>query len=170
MALTRGQKEKLIGELKEIIERQKAMIFVDFGGLKTKNLFALKNNLKEVNSVLRVCKKTLLNLALKAERIALEVKNIKGPLAVVFCLEEEVAPAKAIYQFSQEQANLKILGCFLDNQFHKKDFLIALAQLPSRSELLVRLVGSIAAPLTNLVCVLQSNIKGLIYVLSKLRT
>lgn len=170
MAKTREQKEKVIDGLKKEVKKQKAMFLVDFAGLKTKDLLQLKRNLKCLESALRICKKTLLQLALKREGLALNIENIKGQLAIIFCFGETLEPAKALYQFCQTQGNLKIIGCFLENEFRDKDYLTALAQLPSREELLTRVVRSISSPISNLVNVLQGNIKGLIYVLAKAKT
>lgn len=169
MALTKEQKQKIIEELKENIENQKAMVFVDFSGLKTKDLFELKNKLKQSGAILKVCKKTLLCLALKTKKIAVNVKNLQGQIAVVFGFEDEMAPLKQAYQFSQTNESLKILGGFLENEFQEKDYILTLAQLPSRQELWARLVGSVSAPMANFVNVLQANIKGLILALNAIK-
>jgi len=66
--------------------------------------------------------------------------------------------------------NLKILGGFLENKFVEAEKIIELAKLPTREELLARLVGSISAPISNFINVLEANIKGLIYVLTKAKT
>jgi large subunit ribosomal protein L10 len=170
MPKTREQKEKIIDGLKKEVKKQKAMFLLDFAGLKTKDLLQLKRNLKGLESVLRICKKTLLRLALKREGLTLNIENIKGQLAVIFCFGEALEPAKALYQFCQVQENMKIIGCFLENELRDKDYLTALAQIPSRQELLARVVRSISSPISSLLNVLQGNIKGLIYVLAKAKT
>ena len=86
----------------------------------------------------------------------------------MFGYKDEISPAKAIYQFSKENPNLKILGGFFENKFREAEDFIALAQIPSKEELLARLAGSLSAPVTNFVRALEYNLKGLIYVLSKL--
>jgi len=66
--------------------------------------------------------------------------------------------------------NLKILGGIFKNEFVEAEKIIELAKLPTREELLARLVGSISAPISNFINVLEANIKGLIYVLTKAKT
>jgi large subunit ribosomal protein L10 len=117
-----------------------------------------------------VAKKTLLGLALKSAKLEIETKKIPGEIAVIFGYKDEISPAKIVYQFSQEHPNLKILGGVIENKFREAEQIITLAQLPTREELLARLVGSISAPISNFVNVLQGNIKGLIYVLTKVKT
>jgi len=169
MPLTKTQKQKILEELKEKIARQKAMIFVDFTGLKVKDLSNLRKKIKMVGDEIKVAKKTLLELALKSAKLETEIKKIPGEIAVVFGYKDEVSPAKTVYQFSKENQNLKILGGFLENKFREAQDFVTLAQLPTREELLAKLVGSISAPASNFVSVLQANIKGLIYALSAIK-
>lgn len=58
--LTRAQKQKIIEELSEKISRQKSLVFAEITGLKTKELFDLKNKLKEEGSEIKVAKKNLI--------------------------------------------------------------------------------------------------------------
>jgi len=170
MVLTRQQKQKILDDLKEKIERQKAMIFIDFTGLKVKDLSALRKKLKETDNELKIAKKTLINLVLKEKRIEIEIKKLLGEVAIVFGYKEEITPAKIIWQFSQENPNLKILGGILENRFREAEKIIELAKLPTREELLTRLVRGISTPISNFINVLQGNIKGLINVLTQVKT
>ena len=179
MALTKAQKQKILDDLKEKIAKQKAMVFVDFTGLKVKDLSSLRKKIKRPTGAptesgsgypgneIKVAKKTLIGLALKSAKLEIETKKIPGELAVAFGYSDEISPAKITYQFSQENPNLKILGGFLENKWREAEEIIELAQLPTREELLAKLVGSISAPVSNFVNVLQGNIKGLINVLAK---
>jgi len=169
MALTREQKQKIIEDLKEKIAKQKAMILVDFTGLKVKDLSNLRKKLKAADNELKIAKKTLLELSLKRASLEIEMKKLKGEIALVFGYKEEVSPAKIVYQFSQENPNLKILGGFLENKYREAEEIIALAKLPTREELLTKLVDSISAPISNLMNVLQGNLRDLIYILSQIK-
>jgi large subunit ribosomal protein L10 len=170
MALTKTQKEKIIKDLKDKISKQKAMIFIDFTGLKVKDLFNLRKKLKTADSELKVAKKTLMGIALKEAKLKIDTKKMAGEIALVFGFKDEISSSKVLYQFSRENPNLKILGGFFENKFKEAEDIITLAQLPSREELLARLVGSIQAPITNFFYILQANIKGLIIVLAKAKT
>lgn len=172
MPKTKSQKKELIEELKEKIKKQKIMILVDFTGLKVQDLFELKKRLKSVNSQLKVEKKTLLSLALKDYYIdfAENVEQFKTQIAVVFGFEDEILPAKILHQFSLENPNLKILTGYFDKKAREKEEMITLAQLPSHNELLARLIGNLSAPISNFINVLEGNIKGLIFVLSKIKS
>ena len=168
MPKTKEQKQKIIDDLKEKIGQQKSMVFVDYKGLKVKELFDLRKKLKKIDAGLIVAKKTLLGLAFKDKKIEIK-EELEGQLAVVFGFKDEIAPSKMVYEFSREFQNLKILGGYFENKFREAEEMITLAQLPTKQELLGQMVGSISAPISNFVNVLQGNIKGLIYALSALK-
>ena len=170
MALTKAQKKKILDELKEKIAKQTVMIFVDFTGLKVKDLSSLRKKLKSVGNEIKVAKKTLMGIAFKKAKLEIEPKKMSGEVALVFSYKDQISPAKMVYQFSQENPNLKILGGFFENKFREAEEIIALAKLPSREELLAKLVGSISSPISNFVNVLQANIKGLLQVLTQVKT
>jgi len=170
MPKTKEQKKKIIEDLKEKIENQKAIFFIGIGGLKAKESFDLREKFKKEECFLSVVKKTLLDIALKEKNINIDTKKLTGQVALVLSYKDEISPAKIIYQFSLNNQNLKILGGFLNNQFIGNDDVVFLAKLPTREELLAKLVGSIKAPISNLIYALQYNIKGLINVLAKAKT
>lgn len=165
MPFTKAQKQKVIEGLTQSLNNQKAVAFVDFQGLKVKDMVDLRQKLKKVGGQLKVAKKTLIKIALEKTGLKLE-KELEGELALVFAFEDPLSILKTVYTFSQTNESLKILAGVFEGKFIEKEEVIALAQLPSREELLARLVGSISSPISGFVNVLQGNIRGLVYVLS----
>lgn len=166
MALTKVQKEKVINDLKEKIERQKAVVFAVITGLKVKDLSNLRKDMKKKGCELKVAKKTLISSAFKQKKIDVNTKKLEGEIVLGFGYKDEVLPFKTLYEFSRNNENLKILGGLIGNELLEKEKAIELGQLPTREELLSRLVGSVSAPISGLVNVLQGNIKGLVCALS----
>jgi large subunit ribosomal protein L10 len=171
MALTKEQKQKIIADLKEEVAKQKVMLFLDFTGLKVKDLFDLRKKLKEEEAKLIVAKKTLAGLAFQEldAKISSKIKELEGQIAVIFGFKDEISPAKIAYQFSQGDKNLKILGGFFENKFQDSEEMISLAKLPAKEELLARTVGSIKAPFSGLVNVLEGNLRNLVCLLSQIK-
>ena len=166
MPLTKDQKAKIIEDLKEKISRQKVMIFLVIAGLKMKDLFELRKRLEKVEAQLNVVKKTLLRIAFQEKKTNIDPQKLEGEVAVVFGYQNEISPAKVIYQFSKENKKIKILGGYLESQkeelLDKKEIII-LAELPAREELEARLVYSIFAPVSNFVNVLQAPLEACIF-------
>ncbi len=169
MALSKEQKTKIIERLRESIAKQKAMVFVNFAGLAAQDIESLRKKLKEIGAKFMVAKKTLAKLAFSEEKIDFPDKNIENELGIVFGFEDEIAPAKAIYDFSKDKESLQIIGGYMESDFLAGQEMITLAQLPSRKELFANLVGTLSAPINNFVYVQKANIKGLIYTLEAIK-
>lgn len=166
---TKKQKEDLVKKLTEQLMKMKAAVFADYTGMSVAKLTQLRRKLRERNVELKVAKKTLIDIAVKNAGIAeVDIKKMVGQVAVIMGYSDEVAPAKTIYEFDKKGERMKILGGILERNFIDAQSVLSLAKLPSKQELLAKAVGSIAAPLTGLVNVLQGNIRGLVQVLSQI--
>src|SRR3989344_6091047 len=139
MALNKEQKEKQIKDLKEKISKQKSVIFVDFAKVPSKDMFSLRKFLKEAGCNLKIAKKTLARIALGQSGVSFWKKikeNVPGELALVFGIEDEIAPARISNKFAKDHENFKILGGIFENRFISKDKVLELASIPPRDELL----------------------------------
>jgi large subunit ribosomal protein L10 len=158
MALTKIQKTKQIDNVKERIANQKSVIFVDFAKVPSKEMFSLRKSLKEEGCNLKIAKKTLARIAFGQSGISYWNKmksSIPGQLALVFGIEDEIAPARIANNFAKKQENFKILGGIFESRFIDREKVLALANIPSRNELLGRLLGSISSSTTKFVRVLD---------------
>jgi large subunit ribosomal protein L10 len=177
MAITKQKKQEIIKKIKENLEIQKASVFVGFKGIKAKDLFDLREKLKKDKCLLKVMKKTLLDIVLKEKKIDELKKKFAGEIALIFGFEDEILPAKIVHQFSLKNENIKILGGIFPAQggpaagweFVEKEKILALALLPSRQELLAKVVSTINAPVAGLVNALSGNLRGLVYILSNIK-
>ena len=169
MALTKQQKKEIVEDLKQKIADQKAMVLVGISGLKVKELTELRQNLKAVGANIKVIKKTLAALAFKKAKIDFDKNKFKEEIGFVFGFKDEVMPAKEVYKIAKENENLKILGGYLENQYKEKEEIVALAQFPTREELLAKMVRSLKSPISGFATVLQGNTKKLVYVLSQIK-
>ena len=158
MALTKEQKTKQVEDIKAKLANQKSMIFVDFAKVPSKEMFDLRKNLKEGGCNLKIAKKTLVRVAFGQSNISFwnKIKAVvPGQLAVVFGIEDEIAPARLANEFAKKHENFKILGGIFEKRFIDRTKVLELASIPSRNELLGRLVGSIQSPVASFVRVLN---------------
>jgi len=172
MALTKEQKQKNIKDLKEKVAKQKSMVFVDFTGLGVAKMTELRKEMKVEDCEFKVAKKTLVQLALKDfnKEIAEKVKELQGEIALGFGYKDEIAPFKILGKFSKQNESLKILSGTLEKEFIEQEQAIVLSELPSKQELLAKMVGSISAPVSGFTRVLQGNIRNLVYVLNAIKS
>jgi len=159
----------MVEDLQDKIKKSKAIIFVNYEGLKVSDVQDLKRKLKKEEIDYTVAKKTLLKIALEKAKVSIDPKKIAGNFAVVFGYGDEVSPAKILAKFAKDNDKLKIVAAILDGNLVTSDKVIALSKLPSKQELLAKLLGSLNAPISGFVTVMAGNLRGLINVLNNIK-
>ncbi len=166
MALTREKKEKIVDDIRDNISEKTVVYFVNYKGMKARQIEKLRKQLKEDDANIMVVKKTLAKIAFEEEGIDFNPQELEGELAFVFGFGDIVSPAKTVSEFSKNY-KMRILGALLDGDGLEASKVEELADLPSKDQLRAQLVSTIASPLTGFVGVLEGNIKGLLTVLKK---
>jgi len=165
------EKQEIINNLADKLSRQKIVIFSDYTGLKVNQIQELRRQLREKGIDYQVAKKTLIDLALeKAGLKTAKVKEVSGQIALVFGYQDEVWPAKILYNFSKDNQALKILAGLVKGKYLASEAIINLAKLPSREELLAQLISIIFSPITGLINVLSGNINNLVQLLAAIKS
>lgn len=168
--ITKEKKKEIIKDLADKLVRQKAVIFSDHTGLKVNQAQDLRQQLREEKIDYQVAKKTLIDLAFKKAGFdKIKIKELPGQIALVFSYEDEILPAKILYNFSRKNESLKILAGLVNGEYLEKETIIGLAKLPSKQELLAKLAGSVSAPLSGLINVLQGNLIKLVNLFKNLK-
>ena len=168
--LTKQQKIELVKGLSEKIKASKSAVFVDYKGLKVKDSTDLKKSLRKAGVEYVVVRKTLLDIALKNAGIeGASIKALDGQIALSLSNTDEISGAKIIDTFSKTNENVKMLGGVLGLQVMNADEVKALAKIPSKEELLAKLVSTLNAPVSGFVNVLAGNLRGLVQVLNAIK-
>jgi len=162
---SKEQKKSIVKTLAEDIKTSKAVVFSDFKGLPVKDMMALRRELRNEGIMLKVLKKTLISLALKDAGMDMDVRKMEGQIALAISKKDEVAAAKIIAKMGKANENLKIVAGLLEKKELNAEEVKALAKLPSKEELLAKLVGTLNAPISGFVNVLAGNLRGLVQVL-----
>ncbi len=166
MPKTRERKQKDVKGIATQLEGSQNMVFANFYGLKVKNVEELRRKCREANLSCVVAKKTLLSLALKDKEK--EIKNLQGEVMVI-AGKDEVAAAKIAAEFGKKNESLKLLAGISQGKWAGLAEITALSKLPSKEELLSRLVGSLNAPVSGFVRVLSGNLRGLVCALNAIK-
>lgn len=163
--LNKSQKKELVKELAQKLKASKATVFADYKGLSVKDMTALRQELRGAGVDIKVLKKTLISLALKDAGVELDARKLEGQIAVAISSGDEVAAAKIIAKVAKTNENLRIVGGLLEKNALTDKEVVALSKLPSKEELLGKLVGTLNAPVSGMVNVLAGNLRGLVQVL-----
>lgn len=170
MPKTRKEKEKIVQDLAQDLNKAKSLVFTDYQGLTVNDIQELRDKIQEKEGDYKVIKNSLFQKALnKSELKGIETGELKGPLALGIGFADEVAPAKEIHTFAKEKELPKVTGGVLEGKYLDEKEITALAKLPSKEELLAKVVGSINAPVSGLVNVLAGNIRNLVSILNNIK-
>ncbi len=167
MAVTKAKKEEVLKMLDEKFGKAKSVYFADFRGMTVKDLHTLRGKLREQNVEYVVAKKTLMKIAAKNNKFSdIPDDVMQGPVGAAFSYEDEIAGVKAMHEFAKKVENLKILGGLLDGKYMNKSEAIQLATLPTKTELLAKLVGTMKAPISGFHGVLHGVMRGFVGVVN----
>ena len=164
MATSRQKKEEQLAELKDNFGAAKGIVFADLNGLSVEQSVALRRALTEKGVKTKMIKKTLIILAGKEHGYEIPKALLDGQIAVAFSMDDEVAAAQELYKLGKENEKIKLVGGVFEGKVADKAMINALAQLPSREELLAKLVGSMKSPISGFHGVLHNTIRGFVQV------
>lgn len=170
MAKTREQKEADVKALAEAFSGNKIAVLTDYRGLDVPSISDLRGRLREENISYKVAKNTLIKVAItKSSLKDADTSVFTGPMAIAFG-QDEAQTCKIIADFAKDNENLEILGALDETgNILSREEVLALAKLPSREVLTAQVVGTIAAPLSGFVRVLNGNITQLLYALNAIQ-
>lgn len=172
MAISRAAKEQAVEQLSGELGRIKLAVMTDYRGLTVGEVEELRSALREQGMTYRVTKNTLLRIATKNNEALADVDPgaFTGPMALAMGFDDEVAPARIIFQYAKQHDALEIVGAITgDGQVLTSAQVKALATLPTREQLIAQVVGTIAAPLTGFVGVMAGNVRSIINLLNALQ-
>lgn len=168
MAVT-AEKQATVAEIKEKLENAKGVVLADYRGLNVADATKLRSALRAAGIEFRVLKNTMTRIAAQEAGIQGLDIYLEGPTAIAFGVNDLVAPAKILTQFAKENKNLVIKAGIVEGKVVDDEGVKALADLPPREVLIAKMLGSMQAPISGLVNVLQGNIRNLVYALEAVR-
>jgi large subunit ribosomal protein L10 len=168
------KKEAVVAEIKEQLSSAKGAVFTSYKGLTVAQDTKLRREMREAGITYKVIKNTMTRIAAKELGLDGISEHLEGTTALAFSTEDAVAPAKVICAFMkknklEEKGILTIKVGLVEGKVISDKEVKALASLPSREELIAKLMGSMNAPITNTVGVLQGVIRNAVYVLDAIR-
>jgi len=166
---TRKEKEKIVEDLREKIARQQAVYVTKMSGLTVAEANSLRRSIMDAGGEFKVAKLTLIRIASEGTPVEEVARSLTGPMAFVFAYDDPVAVAKSLKGFIKEVPKLELVSGVLSGKVISSQDIESLAELPSREELVAKIVGTIAAPLNNFVGTLAAIPRQLIYVLNAIK-
>ncbi len=147
-------KVKAVESIKNDFSDVKDFIFTDYRGLTVEQITDLRNKLRAEKAVYKVIKNRFAKIALRELDKPAVDEHLTGPTAVALSTEEAGPVAKALVEFAKNGV-LKIKGGIIDGNVFDAEQMIAFSKLPTKSELIASLMGTMKAPVQNMVYILH---------------
>lgn len=148
-------KKPIVAEISENIKDAQSVVLVTYSGITVEQDTALRKELREAGVVYKVYKNTMMNFAFKDTPCEALAKHLEGPNAMAVSKDDATAPARILAKHAKTVPSLKLIAGVVEGNYYDEAGIQALANVPSREELLGKLLGSIQSPITNLARVLN---------------
>ncbi len=159
-------KTEAVAALVKSIGEAKSVIVADYRGLTVAQVSELRAKAREASVYYKVAKNRLVKLALKECGLDTLDDLLQGPSAFAMGMEDPVSPAKVLAEFSKDNDALRIKGGLLGAEVLSADDVMKLASMPSRDELLARMLGSLQSPVTKVAIALNQTVSKIAYAIS----
>ncbi len=168
MALTRTQKQEMIGRYQAGLGEAPHAFLVSFTGLTVPQATDLRTRIRESGGTYEVVKNTLAMLAIEGSGLGELKDHFQGPTAVAYSSEDPVALAKALTEFKKEVPAIEFKGGLVEGRAVGAEDIVQIAQLPGRDELIAKLLFLLQSPVTRLARSLAAIPRQLVIVLDQI--
>ena len=142
-------KQPIVEEISANIKDAQSIVLVDYRGLTVEQDTRLRKELREAGITYKVYKNTMMNFAFKGTDFEVLTPYLEGPSAVAISTTDATAPARVLCKFAKEADKLEVKGGVVEGVAYDAAGIANIAKIPSREELLSRLLGSMQSPITN---------------------
>lgn len=148
-------KQPIVRAIVDDIQGAQSIVLVDYRGLTVAQDTELRKQLREAGIIYKVCKNTMMKRAFEGTEFAALDEYLEGPSAIAISKDDATAPARIISKFAKDAKALELKAGVVEGTAYDAEALAEIAKIPSREELLSRLLGSLQSPITNFARVLK---------------
>ena len=142
-------KKPIVAEISENIKDAQSVVLVDYRGLTVEQDTKLRKELRNAGITYKVYKNTMMNFAFKGTDFEQLADQLEGPSAIAISKDDATAPARVLAKFAKTAPALEIKAGVVEGTLYDAKGMEAVAKIPSREELLSKLLGSIQSPIAN---------------------
>ena len=148
---TKAFKQDKVSQIKEKVDKAQVAIVTEYKGYSVEEITNLRRALQKEGGDYMVTKNTLAKLAIKDTPYEVLAETLKGPIAIAFGFDDQVAPAKALSKFIKDTKKGEIIAAAMDGRLMSATEAKALATIPSKEEIYAKMLGCVNSPATGIV-------------------
>ena len=148
-------KQPIVEEIKAQLDGAQSAVLVDYRGLTVEQDTKLRKELREAGVVYKVYKNTVVRFAIDGTEFDALKDSLEGPNAIAISKDDATAPARILAKFEKEADALEIKCGIVEGTFYDQAGIKAISSIPSREELLSKMLGSLQSPISNFARVLK---------------
>ena len=153
-------KSQVVAEIVEKLQKSSSTIVVDYKGLTVEEVTELRKKMREAGVEYKVYKNTLVRRAAKEVGIAeFNDELLVGTNAIAFGYDDPIAPARVIKEFMEAHPKMQLKMGVVEGTFYNEAQIVEFSNIPPREVLLAKLLGSLKAPMSNFVYLLDALVK-----------
>jgi large subunit ribosomal protein L10 len=160
------EKEVELTKFRETIKGAKSVVVSHASGMTVSEVTELRKLLRDANVTHTVVKNTLGRIAAREVQMEGLAKLMEGPTVISISKTDSIAPSKVLSGFAKTHEKLVILGGVVDGKDVSAKDIAEIASLPSREELLAKMLGSLNSPITGFLRVLNGPVSGFVRALN----
>lgn len=142
-------KKPIVEEISQNIADAESVVLVNYSGLTVAQDTQLRREMREAGVIYKVYKNTMMNFAFQGTPCEAMCKDLDGTNALAISKTDATAPARIVAKFAKTAPKLELVAGVVEGGYYDQNGIKALAEVPSREELLGKLLGSIQSPIAN---------------------
>lgn len=167
--MNKTEKAEVIAEVVEQINAATSLFLVNYASINVEDISKLRREFRKEGIRYKVYKNTLFKRALdETGKFPKLTDHLKGMTGYIFVDENVSAAAKIIKKFNEDKKLLPMKACYIESQFYPGDKLEEISNLPTKSDIIAGLIGSINAPASGIVGALNAVIRDLVSVIDEI--
>ena len=148
-------KQPIVAAIAEDVKDAQSVVIVDYRGLTVAQDTELRKQLREAGIIYKVCKNTMMKRAFEGTEFEGLAEYLEGPSAMAVSKDDATAPARILCKFAKDADKLEVKAGVVEGKVYDEAGVKALSTIPSREELLSKLLGSIQSPIANFARVIK---------------
>jgi large subunit ribosomal protein L10 len=160
----REEKQFLLDEIKEKIDNSKGFIIASYKGLTANKVRQFRDIVSEAEGEFEVVRKRVFLKALEKSGIPFKGEKMEGHVGVIFAKKDAAALTKVAVKYSDDNEKaLAVLGGKIEEDVYSGEEMLAISSLPGLQDLRAAFLGTIEAPMRDMVSIFGAHLTGLLY-------